>query len=120
MEPVSSTGQVSAENIGRRVTVEGWAVNRKGGAALEGEGFTLWIVEMEGWPAEYCRGGERGKRLRVTGVLQEDHGLPVFIPRPDQPIPQGIPVPEGTDLEAASRRFLLEDVSWELASGEKG
>ncbi len=114
---------VSAQNLGRRITVEGWAVNRKGGAALEGDGFTVWMEGMESWPAECCAGGARGRRLRATGVLAEDHGLPVFVPQQDQPIRQGIPVPEGTDLEVASRRFLLVDACWEFSdekSAERG
>jgi hypothetical protein len=108
---------LSRENLGRRITVRGWAVNRKGGAALEGAGFTLWMADLDSWPDEVCVGGERGKRLRVTGMLAEDHGLPVFIPRTGEPIRAGIPVSEGTDLEAASHRFLLQEAEWEILEG---
>jgi hypothetical protein len=60
----------------------------------------------------YYLGGEQGKRVRVTGTVIERHNLPVFIPRKDELPVQGIPVPEGTDLHKASRRFLLQDAKW--------
>ena len=34
---------VSTENIGKTITVEGWAVNRSLGAELVGDNFSLWI-----------------------------------------------------------------------------
>ncbi len=58
--------------------------------------------------------GDRGKRVKVTGVLTEDHALPVFIPKQGEPIPQGIPVPEATDLYQASHRYVLKEATWEL------
>lgn len=108
--PVSD--RVSAEQLGQRVTLVGRAINRKGGATLVGEGFEVWMVELDSWPDGYYEVGGEGKLLKVTGVLGEDHGLPVFVPREDEPIVQGIPVPEGTDLDEASRRYLLRDAEW--------
>ncbi|OHB75181.1 MAG: hypothetical protein A2Z34_01615 [Planctomycetes bacterium RBG_16_59_8] len=105
---------VSEANLGKQITVEGWAVNRKGGAQLLGGGFDLWIAGLESWPDGYYTGGDRGKRVKVTGVLAEDHGLPVFVPKKDDPIVQGIPVPEGTDLKKASHRYLVKNAKWEL------
>ena len=110
-EPDASA-DVSAANLGKRITLVGRAIDRKGGATLVGEGFEVWIADLDAWP-DGDRGGDDGRRLRVTGTLAEDHGLPVFVPRDDEPIVQGVPVPEGTDLDAASHRFLLRDARWE-------
>jgi hypothetical protein len=112
---VSEPGPVvSRAHLGQQITVEGSAANAKLGAMLMGEGFTLWIDGLDRWPEGFYLGGDRGKRLRVTGVLGEDHGLPVFVQRAGEPVPQGIPVPEGTDLERASQRFVLKGARWTL------
>jgi hypothetical protein len=104
---------VSAAHLGQRVTVVGWAVNRPVGAELVGSDFSVWIDGLGLWPEGYYSGGDRGKRVKVTGVLAEDQGLPVFIPKKGELPRQGIPVPEGTDLHKASHRYLLEDAMWE-------
>jgi len=105
---------VSTVNLGKEITVEGWAVDRKIGAQLIGAGFDLWIDGLSSWPEGYYTGGDKGKKVRVSGVLAEDNGLPVFIPQKGEPAVQGIPVPEGTDLEKARRRYILKDARWEL------
>ena len=105
---------VSRDNPSKRITVEGWVVNRKGGAQLVGTDFKLWIGGLAMWPNGYYSSGNKGKRVRVTGVLAEDHALPVFIPEEGEPPRQGIPVSEGTDMEKASHRYLLKDAGWEL------
>ncbi len=110
----AGTAIVSAANLGKRITVGGWAVNRRGGAEVVGTDFSVWIDSLDAWPEGYYVGSDRGKRVKVTGVLAEDHGLPVFIQRKGEPIPQGIPVPEGTDLNKASHRYLLKEAKWEL------
>jgi hypothetical protein len=109
-----STTRVTSVHFGKRISVEGWAVNRKMGAQLVGTDFDIWIDELCCWPEEYYSGGDRGKKVRVSGILGEDHGLPVFIPKEGEPPVQGIPVPEGTDLKKASHRYLLRDATWEL------
>lgn len=92
--------------LGKTITVEGVAENRKDGAALRGEHFELWIPQLTAWP-------EPGTgRVRATGRLSEDHGRPVFVRRPEEPIVQGVEVPEGTDLKEASRRWVLLDATW--------
>ncbi|PKN46684.1 MAG: hypothetical protein CVU59_05325 [Deltaproteobacteria bacterium HGW-Deltaproteobacteria-17] len=101
------TVRLESAQVGRTITVEGVAENRKDGAVLRGEHFELWIVELTGWPES-----DR-TRVRATGILAEDHGRPVFIRRPDEPIVQGVEVPEGTDLEKASRRWVLKNVRWQ-------
>jgi hypothetical protein len=101
------TTRLSPAQLGKTITVEGTAENRKDGAVLRGEHFELWISGLSGWPDSDT------KRVRATGVLAEDHGRPVFVRRPDEPIVQGVEVPEGTDLEKASRRWVLKDVRWQ-------
>lgn len=105
---------VSDANLGKVITVEGRAVDRKIGAQLIGAGFDLWIDGLGSWPEGYGTGGDKGKKVRVSGVLAEDNGLPVFIQKKGEPVVQGIPVPEGTDLKKASRRYILRDARWEL------
>jgi hypothetical protein len=100
---------VSADNLGKRITVQGGAVNSRTGAKLVGRGFELWIDNLNDWPE-----GFRDGKVRVTGVLAEDHGLPVFVPKRGEFPVQGMPVPEGTDLEKASHRYVLKDAKWAL------
>jgi hypothetical protein len=52
-----------------------------------------------------------GVRVEVRGIVRERKDLPVFIQRPDEPIMQGMPMPEGTDLDQARRRLVIEDVA---------
>ncbi|MBU1535159.1 hypothetical protein KKF84_07550 [Myxococcota bacterium] len=102
---------ITKNNLGKKITVEGWAVDRKNGAAIHGEGFVVWIADFTSWPTGYYQGGDRGRKVRVTGILTEDHAHPVFIPMKGDPIVQGAPVPPGTDLKKASHRFLLKSIT---------
>jgi hypothetical protein len=111
-QPDEASTKVTTANVGQTITVVGRAINRKGGATLVGEGFEVWMTEFDSWPDGYYRGGDDGELLTVSGVLGQDHGLPVFVPTPGEPIVQGVPVPEGTDLDQASHRFLLSDAKW--------
>ena len=95
--------------LGQQVTLEGIAEARKLGAALRGNDFDVWIDQLQGWPRDYV-----GQRVRVTGILEARHDLPVFIQKPGEPVAGGIPVPEGTDLHAASRRYVVRDAKWSL------
>lgn len=107
--------------MGRTVKLRGMAMDRKGGAVLVVGKAQVWIDDLHAWPAGYYKGGDRGRRITVTGVLDRDHGLPVFV---EDPVPenaefehdgvhlQGIPVPAGTDLDEASERFVLRDAQW--------
>jgi len=96
-------------HAGGHVVLEGIAESRKLGAAVRGDGFDVWIEGLDGWPD-----GIAGRRVHVTGVLVERYDLPVFIQKPGEPIAQGMPVPEGTDLHAASRREVLRDAHWSV------
>jgi hypothetical protein len=113
--PEDAGSVVCDENLGKEITVTGWAVNRKNGAELVGEGgLELWIHDLASWPEGYYEGGEKGRKVRVTGILAKDHGLPVFVPKEGEPVVQGIPVEEGTDLDEASLRYVLKNARWEL------
>jgi hypothetical protein len=101
-----TTERLTSAELGRIITVEGVAENRKDGAVLRGGNFELWIPQLTGWPDPGTG------RVRATGRLSEDHGRPVFVRRPGEPIVQGVEVPEGTDLREASRRWVLLDATW--------
>ena len=101
--------------IGEKISVTGTAINAKLGALLTTtNGGTIWINELNEWPEDYYLGGDNGKTVRVTGIVIEKHDLPVFISKKDEPPKSGMPVPEGTGLEEARRRFLLKNATWEI------
>jgi hypothetical protein len=79
-----------------------------GALLLIGGSRTLWI-DLDAWPE-----GVRGKRVQVTGKMVQRSDLPVFVQRAEEPLMAGIPVPPGTDLEKARRRFLLAEPRWKL------
>jgi hypothetical protein len=64
--------------LGQQVTLEGIAEARKLGAVLRGSDFDVWIDQLQDWPRDYV-----GQRVRVTGILDERHDLPVFIQKPE-------------------------------------
>ena len=102
-------GSQLAGHLGQSVTLEGVAETRKLGAALRAEGFDVWIDRLAEWPRDLV-----GRRVRVAGVLEERHDLPVYVARPGEPAAGGIPVPEGTDLREASRRYVIRDARWSV------
>jgi len=110
---VSFAGSANPPNLrdrlGQQVTLEGVAETRKLGAALRGNDFDIWIDRLERWPAEAL-----GRKVRVTGILEERLDLPVFIQKAGEPPAAGIPVPEGTDLREASRRYIVRDSKWSV------
>jgi hypothetical protein len=96
--------------LGQTVTIEGVAEPRKLGAYLAGDREHIWIDGLQDWPADLV-----GRRVRVTGRVIARSDMPVFVkPPPGEPMPAGIAVPPGTDLERAARRFLLADATWNL------
>ena len=105
----SDSSETLAGRIGQPVTLEGIAEARKLGAALRGDGFDVWIDRLSDWPRELV-----GRKVRVSGVLEERHDLPVYIQKRGEPVAAGIPVPEGTDLQKASRRYVIRDAKWSL------
>lgn len=92
-----------AAHRGRQVSVVGRAESFKAGARLAPtHAPPIWLDDPDGWPDGYD-----GKIVRVTGTVVERHDLPVFIPKPGELPRGGIPVPPGTDLHQASRRYKL-------------
>jgi hypothetical protein len=106
-----------ASRRGRCVVAEGFA---HGGFAgkdppqMRSGTMSVGIVFDDG----EARGDEwaprHSPRIRVRGVVGQRADLPVFVQKPGGPQLQGIPVPEGTDLEAASRRWVIEHASVEV------
>jgi hypothetical protein len=100
---------------GRCVIVQGYAQEQKIGALLNLGGPSLGVVFDGGDSSSHP--GDRadsqwtvplGVHVRVKGRIAERADLPVFVQDPNEPIMQGMPVPEGTDLEEARRRFVIE------------
>jgi len=99
--------------LGQQVTFEGLAVDMKLGAGLVVGEHTIFMDGMDSWPDGYYEGDGKEKKVTVTGTLIERHDLPVFVQQEGEPIKSGMPVPPGTDLEEASRRYLLTDFTYE-------
>lgn len=93
--------------LAQLVTVEGTAEDTKLGALLVQDEGSIWIDGLDAWPTEL-----RGKRLQVTGKVIQRSDLPVFVHQEGEPQMQGMPVPAGTDVEKARRRFLLAEARW--------
>jgi hypothetical protein len=102
-------GDSLQSSIGQHISLVGVAEPRKLGAALRGQDFYVWIDGLQDWPIDYV-----DHRVQVAGVLEERHDLPVFIQKPGELPVQGIPVPDGTDLHEASRRYVVRDARWSL------
>jgi hypothetical protein len=94
----------------RCVIAEGYAVSSKGSEMLDLGGPTLdvifdgdgrWQVPLGAW-------------VQVRGTIVERSDRPVFIQDPNEPIMQGIPMPPGTDLEQARKRWVIEHATVSL------
>lgn len=107
------TSQNFCDLLGEEITIEGTAKNAKMGAILTVNDVSfIWMNNMLAWPEKVY-----GKTITVSGTVIEKFDLPVFVPCDGQhPLtaPSGIPVPEGTDLHEASRRYLLKDADWKV------
>lgn len=93
------------------VIAEGYASGSKLGPRLQSGTFSIAIKlpEPPGDEAYWKIPG--GSRIRVRGIVTERSDLPVFVPKKGEPQMQGMPVPEGTDLDKARRRYLIEQAS---------
>ncbi len=109
----SVTAKTTRPAVGSRVTWRGVAENHKVGAFLSGAGIYVDLPNTH-WPSEVV-----GKTVEVQGTIVERHDLPVFIADPNEPPVAGIPDPPGTDLHEASKRIILEQVTWK-AVGDGG
>ncbi|MBW2455844.1 MAG: hypothetical protein JRI68_15110 [Deltaproteobacteria bacterium] len=100
-----------SKQLGQVITVTGAARNLKLGALVETAGGDLWVDGLGGWPDELSN-----RPVRVTGKLIERNDLPVFEAKSaTEPQASGMPVPPGTDLEQARKRYLLTEASWQAA-----
>lgn len=89
----------------RCVIAQGYAQGQKIGAIINLGGPTLGVIFDDGesqWTVPL------GARVRIEGTVTERADLPVFVQDPNEPIMQGMPVPPGTDLEQARRRWVIE------------
>jgi hypothetical protein len=79
-------------------------------ASLRANYGDLWIDGLDEWPKEL----NSTKRLLVTGKLIERNDIPVFRYTKDGKWGEGLPVPTGYDMKAASTRYLLKDAKWQV------
>lgn len=99
--------------VGETIRVAGRAENRKIGPYLKMADGGVWVEGTwrgRAWPASV-----HGRRVVVTGTVAVRHDLPVYVQRPGELSLAGIPVPEGTDLHEASRRYVLVNARYEVA-----
>jgi hypothetical protein len=92
----------------RCVIAQGYAQAQKIGAMINLGGPTLGVILPDGesqWSVPL------GVRVRIEGRMVQRADLPVFVADPDEPMMQGMPVPPGTDLEQARRRWVIEATS---------
>lgn len=86
----------------KHVVVAGFAQDRKAGTCIETyAGDEVYLPDTFKIPAF-----TRNMRVRISGVLQEDHKLPVIVDTGESK-GAGIYVPPGTDLQVASHRWVL-------------
>jgi hypothetical protein len=94
--------------LGKMVTL-GWRrESRKLGAALRGDGFDVWIDRLDGWPSNHS-----GRRVRVTGILEERHDLPVYIQRPGDPPAAAFRSPKAR-IAQGEPRYIVRNPKWSL------
>lgn len=100
--------------LGKRITVTGQATNAKMGARLHGDGFTIWVdLPAKAWPDGMYHGNDKGELVEVTGTVVQRQDVPVIVVVPGEPVLRaGVTVPPGTDVEEASKRYILENVVW--------
>jgi uncharacterized protein YdeI (BOF family) len=94
----------------RCVIAEGYAVSSKSSELLDLGGPTIGVIfdGDGGWQVPH------GAWVQVRGTVVERSDQPVFIADPNEPIMQGMPVPPGTDLEQARKRWVIEHATVEL------
>jgi len=107
------------QELGKRVTVTGMAINRSVGAFVSFEGSGIYIdLPSNSWPIGLYHGDGKGEVVEVTGTVTQRSDLPVFIQQPGEEPMAGIPVPPGTDLKEAAKRYVLEAVEWKRVTSK--
>lgn len=99
-----------SSQIGQKVVAAGETGWRDGrfGATFQMDGKRLWVDGLEAWPDS--TGG--GQPVIVTGRLAVRNDLKAFRVKPGEPFGEGLPVPEGFEVEESRRRFVVEDAEW--------
>lgn len=105
--PAAAPSSPLADRIGTCVVVEGIASAAKIGPQLHVGDAAIGIVLEDDAQRSAWDEQPQGVRVRVEGEVQERGDLPVFVAREGEPMMAGIPVPEGTDLEAARKRLVI-------------
>jgi hypothetical protein len=101
----SSAASLEPERFAQRcVVATGYASEAKIGSQIDLGGASLGVFFEQGdrWQVP------NGTRVEIRGTMVERADLPVFVERPGELAMQGIPVPEGTDLEEARKRWVIE------------
>lgn len=98
--------------LGKKVTLEGKALDAKSGALLRGETFEIWIDGLTSWPEGLYEGGERGKLVRVQGTVTERSDLPAYHEKEGESPKAGMPVASEQDVASAQKRYFLKDATW--------
>lgn len=102
--------------VGKKLTLEGVALDAKSGALLRGDSSQeIWIDGLDSWPNGFYLGGDKGKRVRVTGTVIMRADLPAYVAKEGELPKSGIPVQRESDLKAARTRYFLKDATWVLA-----
>ncbi|MAX24236.1 MAG: hypothetical protein CMJ19_07005 [Phycisphaeraceae bacterium] len=118
-ETFSSTqlGDQFEEKIGQEITVIGQLENREVGPLLVSETCALFL-DIDNNSYNMMMADNNKHPIKATGIIVLRHDLPVFILDPENAkrgtVRSGIPVPPGTDLHEASKRYVLENVAWEF------
>ena len=99
MSGAERPAEIIDAQIGKTASLTGVAGSAKTGLLLQTAEGSIYVDGLAAWPE-----GFEGKTVSVAGKLEERFDLPVFIKKEGVDNPAGIPVPEGTDLKAASRR----------------
>jgi hypothetical protein len=100
-----------AELVGRCVVAEGYSGGgAKTGASLDGGSWSIGLIVASASERTWLELAP-GALVRARGVVAVRADRPVFVQKPGEPVMQGIPVPEGTDLESARRRHVIEQAT---------
>lgn len=102
--------------VGEQLTIVGQFRNMKAGPSVLTE-TNLIYLDVSNEVYNLIMSHDHTQKMKVTGKLDIKHDLPVFIHDPDskmEDLVSGIPVPPGTDLHEASKRYVLENVTWEF------
>jgi hypothetical protein len=98
-------------DVGKRISTQGTLRHDFDGKSyLETSRGHIWLDSVQ------VVDEQNGKTIKATGVVQKHKDLPIVtIPKNhdlSSPVPKGITVPEGTNVDKARVRFSLSNVSY--------